>query len=166
TADERRQITIGAASVFERTALALAPGSRAEAFAPTEQALGVLRAWIQAFSPGDPEAFERRLTWDDLSMTDVARALSQPPIAIVEPDWLVHIDAIAGAARQAAADIESGPLSERALYADAVPMAGPIAGPGASPDATRDADLPPFFDLLVPMLRVARRALAGEYAPA
>lgn len=54
TEDERRQITIGAASVFERTALALAPGSRAEAFAPTEQALGVLRAWIQAFSLGIP----------------------------------------------------------------------------------------------------------------
>src|SRR6185503_6478623 len=98
TGDERRQIAIGAASVFERTAFALAgKASRTDAFAPTEQALGVLRAWIQAFSPGDPEAFERRLTWDDLSMTDVARALSEPPIAIVEPDWLVHIDAIAGA---------------------------------------------------------------------
>ena len=120
TGDERRQIATGAASVFERTAFALAgKGSRTEAFAPTEQALGVLRAWIQAFSPGDPEAFERRLGWDDLSMTDVARALSQPPVAIVEPDWLVHIDAIAGAARQAAADLDAGPLDERRLYAGA-----------------------------------------------
>jgi len=156
TADERRQITIGAASVFERTALALAQGSRAEAFAPTEQALGVLRAWIQAFSPGDPEAFERRLNWDDLSMTDVARALSAPPIAVVEPDWLQWIDGIAGAARLAAFDLDRGPLAERALYADA-----PASGPGGAPDP-----LPPFFDLLVPMLRVARRGLAAEHPPA
>ena len=81
TGDEQRQIAIGAASVFERTAFALAGKARqTEAFAPTEQALGLLRAWIQAYSPGDPEAFERRLTWDELSMTDVARALSQPPV--------------------------------------------------------------------------------------
>ena len=54
TGDERRQIAIGAASVFERSAFALAgKASRTDAFAPTEQALGVLRAWIQAFSPGD-----------------------------------------------------------------------------------------------------------------
>jgi type 2 lantibiotic biosynthesis protein LanM len=158
TADERRQITIGAASVFERTALALAQGSRAEAFAPTEQALGVLRAWIQAFSPGDPEAFERRLNWDDLSMTDVARALSAPPIAIVEPDWLQWIDGIAGAARLAAFDLDRGPLAERELYA--APAPGETgAGAAAEP-------LPPFFDLLVPMLRVARRGLAAEHPPA
>ncbi|HWJ57453.1 MAG TPA: type 2 lanthipeptide synthetase LanM family protein [Vicinamibacterales bacterium] len=166
TGDERRQIATGAASVFERTAFALAgKGSRTEAFAPTEQALGVLRAWIQAFSPGDPEAFERRLGWDDLSMTDVARALSQPPVAIVEPDWLVHIDAIAGAARQAAADLDAGPLDERRLYAGAGTAAA-TAAPADSPDAVRDAELPPFFDLLVPMLRVARRALAAEHPPA
>jgi len=150
--DERRQITIGAASVFERTALALEhPGSRpGEAFAPTEQALGVLRAWIQAYSPGDPEAFERRLNWDDLSMTDVARAISSPPVAVVEPDWLQWIDAIAGAAREAVAGLDAGPLVERRLYAGAGP---------ADP-------LPPFFDLLVPMLRVARKGLAAEYPPA
>ncbi len=162
TGDERRQIAIGAASVFERTAFALAgKASRTDAFAPTEQALGVLRAWIQAFSPGDPEAFERRLTWDDLSMTDVARALSEPPIALVEPDWLVHIDAIAGMARQAVEELGAGAFRERQLYAGAAPAPG-----AASPDATRDAELPPFFDLLVPMLRVARRALAVEHPPA
>jgi type 2 lantibiotic biosynthesis protein LanM len=163
TGDERRQIAIGAASVFERTAFALAgKASRTDAFAPTEQALGVLRAWIQAFSPGDPEAFERRLTWDDLSMTDVARALSEPPIAIVEPDWLVHIDAIAGVARQVVDELGAGPFPERALYAGA----GLAPAAGASPDATRDAELPPFFDLLVPMLRVARRVLHDEHPPA
>ncbi len=166
TGDERRQIAIGAASVFERTAFALAgKASRTEAFAPTEQALGVLRAWIQAFSPGDPEAFERRLTWDDLSMTDVARALSEPPIAIVEPDWLVHIDAIAGAARLAVEELGSGPFPERQLYAG---PSGPAAAasPASSPEGARDAELPPFFDLLVPMLRVARRTLASEHPPA
>jgi type 2 lantibiotic biosynthesis protein LanM len=162
TGDERRQIAIGAASVFERTAFALAgKASRTDAFAPTEQALGVLRAWIQAFSPGDPEAFERRLTWDDLSMTDVARALSEPPVAIVEPDWLVHIDAIAGQARQAVEELGAGAFPERQLYAGAGPAAG-----AASPEASRDAELPPFFDLLVPMLRVARRALHSEHPPA
>jgi len=162
TGDERRQIAMGAASVFERTAFALAgKASRTDAFAPTEQALGVLRAWIQAFSPGDPEAFERRLTWDDLSMTDVARALSEPPVAIVEPDWLVHIDAIAGMARQAVEELGAGAFPERQLYAGAAPAAGT-----ASPESTRDAELPPFFDLLVPMLRVARRALANEHSPA
>jgi type 2 lantibiotic biosynthesis protein LanM len=160
TGDERRQIAIGAASVFERTALALAgQASRIEAFSPTEQALGVLRAWIQAYSPGDPEAFERRLTWDDLSMTDVARALSQPPLAFVEPDWLVYIDAIAGAARATLADLDAGPLAERRLYADA--PAAPV--PGQPPS---DALLPPFFDLLAPMLRVARRSLGKEHPPA
>lgn len=163
TGDERRQIAIGAASVFERTAFALAgKAGHSEAFAPTEQALGVLRAWIQAYSPGDPEAFERRLHWDDLSMTDVARALSEPPIAIVEPDWLGHIDAIAGAARDTVAEIERGPLRERQLY-------GGAPGPGGratSPEAARDAELPPFFDLLVPMLRVARRGLAAAHPPA
>jgi type 2 lantibiotic biosynthesis protein LanM len=169
TGDERRQIAIGAASVFERTAFALAgKASRTDAFQPTEQALGILRGWIQAFSPGDPEAFERRLNWDDLSMTDVARALSQPPIAIVEPDWLHHIDAIAGAARQAVAEIDGGPLSERSLYADDPGRSGPRADAGraSSPEASRDAALPPFFDLLVPMLRVARRGLAAEHPPA
>ncbi|MEO5822274.1 MAG: type 2 lanthipeptide synthetase LanM [Vicinamibacteraceae bacterium] len=170
TGDERRQIAIGAASVFERTAFALAgKASKTDAFAPTEQALGVIRAWIQAFSPGDPEAFERRLNWDDLSMTDVARALSQPPVAIVEPDWLHYIDAIAGAARQTVADVESGPLTERQLYPlDASASSGPSGSPGrsASPEASRDAELPPFFDLLVPMLRAARRGLAAEHPPA
>lgn len=162
TGDERRQIAIGAASVFERTAFALAGKAvRSDAFAPTEQALGVLRAWIQAYSPGDPAAFERRLHWDDLSMTDVARALSEPPIAIVEPDWLAHIDAIAGVARLAAGDLDAGPLPERALYA---PGAAPERS--TSPEASRDAELPPFFDLLVPLLRVARRGLAAEYPPA
>ena len=160
TGDERRQITIGAASVFERTALALErQGSRpGEAFAPTEQALGVLRAWIQAYSPGDPEAFERRLNWDDLSMTDVARALSSPPVAVVEPDWLQWIDAIAGAARDAVADLDAGPFTERGLYA--------AVDPAAARGAIQADPLPPFFDLLVPMLRVARKGLAAEYPPA
>jgi type 2 lantibiotic biosynthesis protein LanM len=163
TGDERRQIAIGAASVFERTALALAgQAARTDAFAPTEQALGVLRAWIQAYSPGDPEAFERRLTWDDLSMTDVARALSQPPIAIVEPDWLHWIDAIAGVARESVADLDAGPLAERELYAAAAETAASAADPGAA----RDAVLPPFLDLLIPMLRAARRGLAAEHPPA
>ena len=171
TGDERRQIAIGAASVFERTAFALAgKASRTDAFAPTEQALGVLRAWIQAFSPGDPEAFERRLNWDDLSMTDVARALSEPPIAIVEPDWLQYIDAIAGAARHAGGDLDAGPLAERSLYAAAgasgTATGRETANQGTSPEAARDAEWPPFFDLLVPMLRVARRGLAAEHPPA
>ena len=96
-------------------------------------------------------------------MTDVARALSEPPIAIVEPDWLVHIDAIAGVGpAQAVEELGAGPLPERQLYAGA----GPPPRRPTSPEAARDAELPPFFDLLVPMLRVARRGLAGEHPPA
>ncbi len=78
TADERRTLALGAASVFERAAPALPAGApRSDAFTPSDHALGVLRTWIQAFSPGNPEAFERRLTWDDLSLADVAAAAAR-----------------------------------------------------------------------------------------
>ncbi|HEY8550551.1 MAG TPA: hypothetical protein VIL35_11390, partial [Vicinamibacterales bacterium] len=134
-ADDRRAMALGAASVFERTALALpADSGGAEAFAPTEQALAVLRTWIQAYSPGNPEAFERRLTWDDLTLADVARALSAPPAAVLEPDWLRWVDQIIAAAHHVSADRANGPLPERALYAP--------GGPEPTP--------PPFLDLLVP----------------
>ncbi len=139
TADERRTLALGAASVFERAALALPAGApRSDAFTPSDHALGVLRTWIQAFSPGNPEAFERRLTWDDLSLADVARALSSPPAAVLEPEWMVWIDAMIGAAQQAGDERVRGPLPERALYT---------------------GDPPPFLDLLVPALRACRDAL-------
>src|SRR5690349_20027790 len=73
---------------------------------------------------------------------------------------MAQVDAIAGAARDTAVDLERGPLDERPLYVSGE------AAPATSPEATRDAELPPFFDLLVPMLRVARRGLAAEHAPA
>ena len=147
SADERRRLALGAASIFERMAFSTPAdeASDADSGVPGDHVLSVVRSWIQAFSPGDPAALERRLAWDDLTLAAVADAISATPASVAEPEWLEWVDAIAAASREVADDRTRGPLAERRLFETTAP--------------------PPFLDVLVPVVRAARSALDVPLAP-
>ena len=169
TGDERRQIAIGAASVFERTAFALAgKASRTEAFAPDRT--GARRA--ARLDPGLLARRSRSLrTAPDLGrpVDDRRRAgaLRSRRSRSSSPTGSRHIDAIAGAARLAVAELDAGPLPERQLYAGAVRPGrrgvAPTASPEASPRRRAAAVLrPPGADAARGAARPGRRASAGD----
>ena len=54
----------------------------------------LLHAWNRAYSPGDTEAFRRRLDWDDLNQ-DLVRAALSPRPASAEPPPASGLDTVA-----------------------------------------------------------------------
>ncbi|MPZ19038.1 MAG: type 2 lantipeptide synthetase LanM [Luteitalea sp.] len=138
TIDERQQLTLGACTVFERAALARAQTPPRETFIVSEQAALCLRAWLQTVSPGDPAAFERRLGWDGLDLSTVTAGLSMSAGGLPEPDWLRYVEEVILLAPSVADELRHRQLPESELF-----------------DAEEG---PPFVDLLVPALRVSRRA--------
>jgi len=103
SADQHRMIRFAARSVYQRVA-AFQGDAAPDADRPiAAEAAAALQSWGQVFSPGDREAFARRLRWDGLEWTTVARALSvagsaeessdlsaDPP----ERDWTVWLDLV------------------------------------------------------------------------
>ncbi|MGH9162858.1 MAG: type 2 lanthipeptide synthetase LanM family protein [Vicinamibacteraceae bacterium] len=141
TADQRQRLVSGASTVFERAALAATDTRDTDSFHPSADGDAHLRTWIQIFSVGDRVAFERRLAWDGLTPSTVARALSATSIPHPEPDWLEYIDLIVALAPVVADELARGPLTEATLFEAEEP--------------------PPFFELLVPALRVSVSELAA-----
>lgn len=100
--------------------------------ASTTAAADLLRLWTQTFSPGDPGALERRLAWDGLRASDVAAIAGTTPASLPWADLLAEALARAPGVL---AELETGQLPEATLVADREP---------------------PFYELWVPFLRVAR----------
>ena len=134
--DERLQIALGASSLFERldgTGLATTPDGGQH----------VLEAWAHAFSPGDPEAFARRLSWDGLDAAAVRRRLTEPAAQAshLAPGWTAWLNRF---------------LEESAAFGVA------LERPESGVELTRLAPAPeaPFLEIWVAMARCARRAVA------
>jgi type 2 lantibiotic biosynthesis protein LanM len=117
--DECRAIRFGAASVYERVGAFVA---RQAAIADTDvpilpEANAQLQNWSRVFSPGDRDAFLRRLQWDGLDWTTVAKALSATSID-PEPDadWTTWLDLILEAAGPLGRECEEGAPPETAWF--------------------------------------------------
>ncbi|MFN8058375.1 MAG: type 2 lanthipeptide synthetase LanM family protein [Vicinamibacterales bacterium] len=147
---EALALSFRAASIFERRQWL--EGVAVAAHEGDEERLATLcRTWMQAFSPGDAGAFERRLEWDALDL-DALRAVVADPQrleALAPAPWtswlsevLARASAVAGAV---VAEIDGTPdayrLDERSLFPD--------------------DEAPPFVELLAPWSRAAVDRLAA-----
>ncbi|HWW88110.1 MAG TPA: type 2 lanthipeptide synthetase LanM family protein, partial [Vicinamibacterales bacterium] len=103
-----------------------------------------MRAWMHAFSRGDEQAFERRLTWDGLDMESAWDVVTGQDDAsdVSLPTWLDWLDRIVEESPMVREDFSSGRLEEAS--------------------ATAWSDEPPFVELWVAPLRAARHALVGR----
>jgi type 2 lantibiotic biosynthesis protein LanM len=104
--EDKRALSFRAAAIYDRAA-AIDRSSVPPTAAPAADA--VLRAWNQAFSPGDAAAFERRLRWDGLDRDDIA-ALTTPEAAARMPiaAWTEWLDEIVTGAADVARDLRAG----------------------------------------------------------
>ena len=140
--DERRAIVFGATSVYQRVAAyAMRQPSSPEHNPPIRpEANAALQNWSRVFSPGDRDAFLRRLQWDGLDWTTVGQALSETSIdPELESDWTTWLDLLLISAAELAAELEGGPA----------PEAGYFEG----------GDEPPFIEFAIAGLRAAREFL-------
>jgi type 2 lantibiotic biosynthesis protein LanM len=106
-----------------------------------------LRAWCDAFAPGDPAALARRLAWDGLDVTTALCALKPPddwPGTATLPAWTTWLVRFERAARD-----------HDALATES----------SADARAARDLGVP-FGELLAPLLHAARRELEIRLATA
>jgi type 2 lantibiotic biosynthesis protein LanM len=142
TDDERRRMAVAAASItqlaewWDEGSIHASRDPRA-----AEEAMHALRAWLQAFSPKDPEAFDRRLGWDELTRAHALELLSpglEPDAAFVIPVWLEWIDRVL-----AEVHLRSSPL-----------------GDGGREGWMAAGDPLPFVELLAPMVRAGAAVLA------
>lgn len=144
SADQRRAIRVRAASLYQRIAdFVTAPEGPEPDDRAVAEASEVLRAWNQAFSPGNREAFARRLAWDNLSSALVVGALSRPEPDPDGPDWTVALDLVLEQAGAVLREFAAGNLPETRWFED-----------------EEADDEPPFLEILVPVLRAARELLA------
>jgi type 2 lantibiotic biosynthesis protein LanM len=100
---DRHAIAVRAATIYERrTAGVITP--------PADPAPLAIRQWNQAFAPNDPDAFHRRLAWDDFDLTSAAAAASAADgRGVTVPDeWTMWLDLICDEARGVRCDFEAG----------------------------------------------------------
>lgn len=156
---DRRTIALRARTLSERIASTLAlrndtPPS--ERFFVNPSALESLDVWNRAFSPGDAEAFTRRLAWDGLDLEQALAVVSEPDPGgadTSEPSWIAWLDIIARGVATSPSGTADGAVSEAGLS-----------------DAERQL---PFAELWFAIgqvamreLRSARPAVSTEIAPA
>jgi type 2 lantibiotic biosynthesis protein LanM len=104
---DKRTLSFLAATIDDRAAAIDRGSLPASAAGPAADAL--LRAWNQAFSPGDAAAFERRLRWEGLNRDGVAalttsEAAARMPIAA----WTERLDEIVTGAADVVRDLRAG----------------------------------------------------------
>src|SRR3712207_696924 len=125
--EQRRAIAFRAATVYQRVAAFRSRQAEPTTDQPVVPDVAALRAWNQAFSPGDREAFLRRLSWDGLDWDTVGQALSfevgsdnaSAPEWFqlsVESDWTVWLDGILEQAADLLRDLETGALLDSDLF--------------------------------------------------
>lgn len=102
---------------------------------------GILAAWSQAFSPGDPQALKRRLEWDGLDEASALAAASAPAAAEGTPAWTAWLPRF---------------LDEAARCGRELDARGSLAGISELSPSPE----PPFVEVWIPFLRSARDALA------
>jgi type 2 lantibiotic biosynthesis protein LanM len=106
-------------------------------------AQGGLEPWARAFAAGDLAALERRLAWDGVDATVAVRALSDEPSPLRDSSWTRWLTRFLESARDCAGD-----LGTRAWDIE-------VASATPAPE-------PPFIEAWIPILRAARRELAGR----
>ena len=99
-------IAARAASIYERAATITERD--AAAATPDPAAAEAIHAWSRAFSPGDPAAFLRRLTWDGLDLETVLAAASVAETVATDRSWTIWLERASEQARALALDIPSG----------------------------------------------------------
>ena len=147
TPQEARALTFRAASLVERRAwLGRTPDPGAESAERTARLGALVRTWMQAFSPGQADAFERRLGWDGLTLDELRGLVAEPrelgdsvPIA----SWTEWLSDILDGAPAVAREVMGTPaaLRERRLFA-------------VTPE-------PPFIEILAVTARAAVARLAA-----
>jgi type 2 lantibiotic biosynthesis protein LanM len=148
TPAEARALTFRAASLAERRQL-LSGRSVPLNDTSLDRLQSLVKTWLQAFAPGRPDALERRLAWDELTLDDLQRVVAEAhdvESLIEAAPWNGWIDDVLDAAPTVARDIATGSaaLPERALFADA-------------PE-------PPFLEILAACARAATARLRGASA--
>ena len=131
---DKRELSFRAADIYQRAAAIDRSSLRASA--THEDADAVLRAWSQAFAPGDAAAFDRRLTWDGLDRAAVI-ALTSPEAAAAMPiaEWTTRLDDLVPAAEDVGREL------------------------GAGGDVDARIDDVPFVEIWAVWLRASRRVL-------
>jgi type 2 lantibiotic biosynthesis protein LanM len=140
----QQEIAARAAGLYERSAEAAGCSTTPPADSrPDLHAVEALRAWMNAFSPGDAEAFARRLSWDGFDPEQVLLVLSgSRPMGSQDaplPRWAAWFDRLADHSPRVADEWADGPLPESLLF--------PPQG------------APPFLESWTPLLRAARQSL-------
>jgi type 2 lantibiotic biosynthesis protein LanM len=124
----------------ERLGFAL---NRSEPGPAKDQANQVLQDWAKAFSPGEPETFARRLSWDDLDEDAVVRAFSWDEIPAGEfADWTQWLSSTL---HEAARLAPRGSATNDLAFGEQINWEG--------------EDHPPFIEIWIPALKAARQVL-------
>jgi lantibiotic modifying enzyme len=130
-----RSIGWKAATLFERIGSPGAPAGTPHLF----------EAWAKAFAAGDEAALERRLGWDGFEKAAVESALGAeaPPEDWETPAWLNALSPLADEALACSLELER---SGEIVGLEELVLSPP----------------PPFLEIWMPFLRVARRALLAR----
>jgi len=177
TLDERLALAGEIAAAHASTRDSSSPASSTASDTPSP-ATATLHTWQQAFAPGDPDAFERRLSWDGLTAADIRRALATDPASAPSADtfaaWTVWIDRFTAQARTPThsnvdGDTEADITEDVDGNVDAPTLAACVAAAAraeldATPDAPADALPRAVRDALTTDLVRDVRALAGAKA--
>jgi type 2 lantibiotic biosynthesis protein LanM len=108
SASDLSAIAARAASIYERAAATTRRDVDTAASDPDPAAAEAVHAWNRAFSPGDPAAFLKRLTWDDLDLAMVLAAAADAGPAVADRSWTIWLERASQQARALAIEVASG----------------------------------------------------------
>lgn len=159
TPAEARELTFRAASLYERRDL-LAGAALTLGDSAPERLHSLIKTWMQAFAPGRPDALERRIDWDDLTLDELQRLVADPHDvldAVTPAPWTLWIDQILETLPSVARDIVAAPaaLPERALFAAAPPPFLDLLAACARPAVQRLDQTSPAWTAAAPAVRTA-----------
>ena len=147
TPTEARELTFRAAGIFERRAILNGHDDGVVVDAGQDHLAALTKTWLQAFSPGNAAALERRLDWDGLSLDILQRVSAAPRVvasAIDISPWTLWLSDVLAVAPAVARDViaGSGHLAERRLFSGTTE--------------------PPFVEILTAWVRAARLRMADS----
>jgi type 2 lantibiotic biosynthesis protein LanM len=102
-----QSIAARAADIYDRASRVTPADAKVAAWAPDPAALAAVQAWNQAFSPGDEDAFRRRLAWDNLDLPTVLAAASDARPPARTPPWATWLERAGRAGLAVAVEVAS-----------------------------------------------------------
>lgn len=159
TPAEARELTFRAASLLERRDL-LAGASLTLGDTAPERLHSLIKTWMQAFAPGRPDALERRIEWDALTLDELQRLVADPNDvldAVTPAPWTLWIDQILDSLPHVARDVVAArdTLPERALFTTPPPPFVEVLAACARPAVQRLELTAPAWTAAAPAVRAA-----------